>query len=110
MPKIFSIFFLVVFYLPVSSLYFSLKVQQRYIQQESQVQIEAGVNKAQLVLLKITRALKDNLGTAFKHMHVREFRYKGRMYDDVRLEVRGDTTWYWCVWDEEETKLTGNAM
>lgn len=105
MPKIASIFFLLVFFLPVSSLYLTLKVKQQHVRQEMREHIEAGIEEDQLVLLKIPRALEENPGTQFKRMHAREFRYKGNMYDVVRQETRGDTTWYWCVWDEEETEI-----
>jgi hypothetical protein len=27
------------------------------------------------------------------------------MYDIVRQENHGDTTWYYCIWDEKESEL-----
>ncbi len=43
--------------------------------------------------------------TKLRWEHSREFEYMGEMYDIIRWEKRGDTLWYWCYWDREETKL-----
>lgn len=37
--------------------------------------------------------------------HDREFEYRGQMYDVVRSEVKGDTTFYLCWPDAAETAL-----
>lgn len=62
----------------------------------------AGVDKDELVLFKFTDAEKEN---DLRWEHSKEFEYKNEMYDIVETEFKGDTTYYWCWWDYEETKL-----
>ena len=40
-----------------------------------------------------------------KWKHSKEFEYKGSMYDIVETSIHGDTTYYWCWWDNKETEL-----
>lgn len=61
-----------------------------------------GINKEELVLLKFTTEEAQN---ALKWKHSREFEYQKEMYDIVETKVIGDTTYYWCWWDHEETQL-----
>ncbi len=42
---------------------------------------------------------------AFQYINDREFRYKGRLYDIVRTEHRGDTIVYRCINDTREEQL-----
>ncbi len=37
--------------------------------------------------------------------HEREFAFEGRMYDVVKLQTVGDSVFYWCWADDEETEL-----
>lgn len=62
----------------------------------------AGVEKDELVLFKFTETEKQN---DLRWEHSKEFEYKGEMYDIVETQFHGDTTYYWCWWDYEETKL-----
>ncbi len=39
-----------------------------------------------------------------------EFRYHGEMYDILSQEQRGDTIWYYCHHDEEETALVNGLL
>ncbi|MGH1433377.1 MAG: hypothetical protein ACRBG0_02855 [Lewinella sp.] len=55
-----------------------------------------------LVLLKFTEKESQTL---LRWEHSREFEFDGQMYDIVKTEEKGDTTYYWCWWDEAETKL-----
>lgn len=62
----------------------------------------AGIPREELVLLKFTEYEKKN---DLRWVHSKEFEYKGEMYDIVETFFKGDTTYYWCWWDYEETKL-----
>jgi len=84
------------------------KIQQYQIRKEIKQRIKAGVPENELVLLKIPRALEEKPNPVFQRIHEREFRYEGKMYDIVRREIHGDTTWYYCVSDEKETVLFAN--
>lgn len=61
----------------------------------------AGLDKDELVLLKFTKADSAEL----RWEHAREFEHHGEMYDIVERSLQGDTTYYYCWWDHEETKL-----
>lgn len=63
----------------------------------------AGLEKEELVLLKFTEEEKS---TKLYWKHAKEFRYNDEMYDIVSSEKDGDTTYYWCWWDHEETVLS----
>ncbi len=82
---------------------FVFKLQQQEIRQAIKQQIKAGVPEDELVLFKIPKALSQT--RAFWSIPEREFRSNGVMYDVVRQEARGDTTWYYCLSDEKETQL-----
>ena len=55
-----------------------------------------------LVLLKFTKKDEQKL---LRWEHSREFEYADQMYDVVKTEAHGDTSYYWCWWDKAETKL-----
>jgi hypothetical protein len=84
---------------------FVFKIQQHEIRREIKRRIKAGVPETELVLFKI---LDEKPDPAFQHVEEHEFRYDGKMYDIVRGESHGDTTWYYCVSDEMETQLFAN--
>jgi len=81
------------------------KLQQAQVRHEIKAQLKAGVAEAQLVLLKIPQRLETMPNADFQRIHAREFRYQGEMYDIARQETHGDTTWYYCISDHEETSL-----
>lgn len=62
----------------------------------------AGIDEEELVLLKFTT---DEAATKLQWEHSKEFEYKGQMYDVVSKKVKGDTIYFRCWWDHEETKL-----
>lgn len=61
-----------------------------------------GLEKNELVLLKFTAQESQ---TKLHWEHSKEFEYNDQMYDIVDTQIKGDTTYYWCWWDNEETKL-----
>ncbi len=81
---------------------FVFEIQKHEIRREIKQQIKAGVPETELVLLKILERKPD---LTFQHVDKHEFRYDGKMYDVVRQESHGDTTWYYCLADEKETQL-----
>jgi hypothetical protein len=100
-----AILLLLVLQIPIGGTYLVFKHRQFNIRKEIKRQIKWGASEDDLVLLKIPRELEEKPNKQFKRIHSREFRFEGEMYDIVRQEARGDTTWYWCIWDEEETAL-----
>ena len=108
MPRIISIWFLIIFFLPASSTYLSFKLRQYQIRKEIKYQIKSSLNETELILLKIPVSLEANPTKDFQRMHAGEFRYQGNMYDIVKQESHRGTTWYWCIWDKQETALFAN--
>ena len=84
------------------------KARQYQIRKEIKHRIKAGVPENELILLKIPQALEKSRNPVFQRIHAREFRYDGKMYDIVRSQVNGDTTWYYCIADVQETRLFAN--
>ncbi|WP_417599830.1 hypothetical protein [Owenweeksia hongkongensis] len=87
-----------------TGMYLMHSVQVAYVRHEMKQRIKAGVPEADLVLLKIAKSEEEN-SDIFEREHSREFRYYGQMYDVMRLEDKGDTTYYTCIHDVKESKL-----
>ena len=83
------------------------KIQQYQVREAMIERIKEGVPDEELTLLKIPQA-SEQAGYIFQLIYDREFRYEGKMYDIVRREIHGDTTWYYCISDEAETVLFAN--
>ena len=79
-----------------------LHYQKKQVKRTIKHEIIAGIDKDELVLLKIPTAESETL---LEWEHAKEFEYQHEMYDVVSLERKGDTTYYWCWWDNEETQL-----
>lgn len=100
--KIFVILLLFSFIAPVVTTYVILRYQKKQVKKEVKKKIISGIDKEELVLLKFT---EGEIKSQLEWEHSKEFQYKGEMYDVVEKEVRGDTTFFWCWWDSEETDL-----
>lgn len=61
-----------------------------------------GIDRDDLVRLAFT---KEEQESELDWEHSREFEYREQMYDVVATRQVGDTTYYWCWWDHEETEL-----
>ncbi|MDZ7680496.1 MAG: hypothetical protein U5J63_02010 [Fodinibius sp.] len=53
----------------------------------------------------IIKLSKDAEYPSLKWHESEEFEYRGQMYDVIKKEDHGNTTWYYCYWDKAETKL-----
>lgn len=84
------------------------KLQQHHIRKEIKQKIKRGVPDDELVLLKIAKNSDIASDNFFRLMFENEIRLDGNMYDIVRQEDRGDTTWYFCILDDKETGLFTN--
>lgn len=100
-----AIGFIIGILLPSASAVLMYWAARSEIRSRIEAQIASGKAEDGLVLLRIPRLLEEKQNADFKRFHATEFRYKGVMYDVVRQEVKGDTTWYWCVADWEDTQL-----
>tara|TARA_R110002096_G_scaffold238027_3_gene429333 strand:+ start:26373 stop:26906 length:534 start_codon:yes stop_codon:yes gene_type:complete len=100
--KFFGIFLFFCFLAPIATTFIVLKIQKKQVKREVKWKMIAGIKKEQLVLLKFTEEEKHS---KLNWKHSKEFEFNGEMYDITSSEVIGDTTYYWCWWDHEETKL-----
>ncbi|MBK9726698.1 MAG: hypothetical protein IPO86_01125 [Saprospiraceae bacterium] len=94
------LFFILV--VPVVTTFVALHLQKKQVKREVKRKMIAAIDKAELVLLKFTDREKQ---AQLKWEHEKEFEYKDEMFDIVESEFKGDTSYYWCWWDHEETKL-----
>jgi hypothetical protein len=62
-------------------------------------------SKDELVLVKVAKSLEASSNTFFSRVHAKEFEFLGEMYDIVCQSDKGDTTYYYCFHDREETQL-----
>ncbi|MDH7515608.1 MAG: hypothetical protein QHI48_07030 [Bacteroidota bacterium] len=75
------------------------------VRREVAQRIFTGLDSSALAVVPIPVELEKGRGNRFHWVEEGEFRLDGRMYDVVCFERRGDTTWYFCIEDEKETRL-----
>jgi len=86
---------------PYTGTYIWLQYEKKQVKREIKQQLKAGLDRKEFVILYITK----NESAELKWEHSKEFEYKGEMYDIIETAISGDTTFYTCWWDHEETKL-----
>lgn len=77
------------------------------IKENVKEQIERGID-GERTIVKVPKSWSENPPENFKWHEDQEFEYRGQMYDIIRQETRGNEIWYYCYWDEAETKLLNN--
>lgn len=102
MKQAIAITLLICFIAPLGGTYIWLHQQKRQIKKQVKRHLIAGLSKNQLVLLKFTKADEQK---KLRWEHAKEFEYNHQMYDVVTKQTIGDTTYYRCWWDNEETQL-----
>jgi hypothetical protein len=100
--KITSILLLIFLFAPALIMYFGLQYQKSQVRHEIKWRMIKGIDKDELVLLKFT---EEDSQKKLLWKHSKEFEYKGQMYDIIETKIIGDTIYYWCWWDHEETNL-----
>lgn len=101
--KLSAFFFIVLLILPFLGSYCWLQWRIKAVRKEVKRSIIAGPDKEELVLLRFH---KEETKSKLRWEHSKEFAYEGEMYDVVQKEQRGDSVFYRCWWDNEETKLS----
>jgi hypothetical protein len=82
--------------------------QQNLVREEINEQMLKGVPDKELILIKIPFKIQYEDPSVFKWIHDKEFRYQGQLYDIVRSEQVGKTTWFYCIHDKHETMLVSS--
>ncbi len=98
-----SIFFIFTVGMPFIGTYHLLLLQKKQVRREIKKQIIAGIEKENLVFFRF--GLRESNQLFWEHPN--EFEYKGNMYDVVLKDTIGDSVYYWCWRDNEETRLNG---
>ncbi len=97
-----AFFLLFIFSFNIGGAYVIFKIQQRHIRREIVHQIKKGISEKDLT--SITVSSKNENQLIWKDHE--EFRYKGMMYDIVRVEILDENTKvYHCISDSQETNL-----
>lgn len=102
MKKIIAITLLLCITVPIIGTYGWLSFQQYQTKKTVKRKLKNSLNKDQLVRLAFIPKQAD---AELYWEHSKEFEYRGEMYDVVEQETIGDSTIYWCWWDNEETEL-----
>lgn len=97
-----SLFLLFIFSFNIGGTYVIFKIQQNHIRREIVHQIKKGISQKDLTSITVSSENENQL--IWKDRQ--EFRYKGTMYDIVRIEVLDESTKvYHCISDGQETNL-----
>jgi len=100
--RIMSFLFLFILLAPVFVSYFWLQYQKSMVKHEVKWRIIDGIDKDKLVVLKFSKSeFQKNL----HWKHTKEFEYNFKMYDIVESMIIKDSVYYYCWYDNEETKL-----
>jgi hypothetical protein len=88
--------------MPLLSAMGFMYIQKKQIIREVKWKIIDGLQKEELVLIKLT--IEESKKELYWE-HSKEFEYKGEMYDLVEKKSFEDSVYYWCWWDHRETAL-----
>lgn len=102
MNRVVAIFLFLCTTAPFLGTYLWLKMEKHKVKKSIKWRMIDNMDKSKLVLLKFT---KEESESKLRWEHSREFEYDGEMYDVVEKEEKGDSIYYHCWWDHEETKL-----
>lgn len=102
MKQFVSIALTIALLVPATGTLLWLYWQKLQVREAVKEQMIEGMDEQELVWLKFTEA---EAHSELHWEHSREFEYRGQMYDVVRTEVKGDTTYYLCWPDAAETEL-----
>ena len=100
--KFTSITLLFVLASPLLVPYCWLQYEKFVVKDEAENRIAEGIDEDELVLLKFSG--EESL-TEVRWEDPGEFEYKGQMFDIVDTRIEGDTIYYSCWWDKEETLI-----
>lgn len=102
MRKFLGILIVLSIVIPYTGTYLWLQHKKKLVKKEVKWKMIAGLDREELVLLQFTR---PEVFEVLNWKHSKEFEFKGHMYDIVESEISGDSIFYWCWWDHEETTL-----
>lgn len=87
---------------PFAGTFTWLQYKKQLVKKEVKWKMIEGLDKEELVLLRFTA---EETQTLLKWKHPGEFEFNGEMYDIVESFFAGDSVFYYCWWDHDETHL-----
>ncbi len=105
LKKAFSILFFGFLLLHTTGYLLLFQVRKMQIRKEMALRVQEGVPLEELVLLKIPLKSGKPAMEGFQKVEDHEIDLMGLRYDIAREEIRGDTAFYYCIFDEKETLL-----
>lgn len=105
LKKITSLFLFFCLTAPFVGTYIWLQFEKQQVKHAIKARMIEGMNKAELTLLAFS---KDEAESKLEWEHVTEFEYADQMFDVVESEAKGDSIYYYCWHDNEETSLNKN--
>jgi len=100
--KIIGVLLLLTFVVPVGTAFIVLQYEKKQVKREVKWKMIDGIDREELVLIKLSDKERQS---ELRWEHSREFEYRGEMYDIVETVEKGDSTYYYVWWDNEETEL-----
>ncbi|MES2703652.1 MAG: hypothetical protein V4649_13510 [Bacteroidota bacterium] len=101
--KIRVVLLILCFVAPWATTFLILSIQKQQVKNEVKKEFAATLSNEHLVRFSAAGAGEKQMEADPEDLN--EFVYEGEMYDIVRTEVVGDSTYYWCWQDHEETRL-----
>lgn len=105
MRKPISILLLLVFLFQSVGCLVIFKLQQLQVRNEVKHHLLSNLPDSELEIIKISRHEQSDSNSPFHFWESDEFSYSGKMYDVIRREDHGNTTWYYCFPDTRETHV-----
>ena len=102
MRKYTSLIILVIFLFNIGGYYLWFSILQKGIQSEVRHEIGEGLKDENLALVIVP--LNDQGGISWIEQG-KEFSYKGEMYDVVRIEIKNQDKYFFCIKDIKEKQL-----
>lgn len=87
---------------PFGTTYLLIEYQKKQVRRELKSKLLLGIDKQELILLKFKTSESKNL---LEWEKSDEFCYKNEFYDVVEERIVGDSQFFWCWWDNDETQL-----
>lgn len=102
MRKYISAILIVVILFNVAGCYLLFIAKQYIIQKEIKQEIRKGLKDEDLSLIIVSN--NDDAGMCWTEPN-KEFKYKGEMYDVVKIKIINQKIYYYCINDVKEEKL-----
>jgi hypothetical protein len=87
--------------------YSSIQFEKYQTKKEIKKLIVSGIDREDLTLLIFA---SNEIDSKVKWEHDKEFEYNSAMYDVVEKEILGDSVYFWCWEDSEETVLNSRLQ